>query len=493
MQLLGPSLRDVLSEKGPLPVAVVANLGDQLLSALEHIHTKGIVHPDFGLAYPAPEVIPEASYSSNPSEFPGVFGTLSYASLNAHEGQKLTYRDDLESLAYTLLCLLRGSLPWSYYTTHGTICGRIRQVHAQKRQLNGVQLAAGLPDVFGELVDFARSSEAQKTPDYQNWRDGLSKVDKAGQDTTRDPTWLLPDAQALGSRPLPPIKSGQVALVKLISSITAEGYSIRAGHDSYIHDPSFHTPEWDSPARPCVIFGVEWNDRTNLYQFTAVPISTYQCESRKNDYPEVPIVNSESCAFHSAQATISTKPDWPLTRSYCYAFKRPMTFFCLPSQPIVPGTWTVDPTGIETLLTNLTPPRRKFGMMYDVKSPDPDVRHDAKMRTGFVKFYAEVSPLTPTQIFDGSIDWSSTRAWFDECVKAARHYNLCSQNEWSRDPLAKLDKVDNVSNSYRELDFEEWEPQRERDRSLTLTPLLGGKDCQFSNILEELDEIELAE
>ncbi|EUC53570.1 casein kinase I, partial [Rhizoctonia solani AG-3 Rhs1AP] len=197
MQLLGPSLRDALSEKGPLPVAVVANLGDQLLSALEHIHTKGVVHrdikpsnillrtrgswaiclADFGLAYPAPEEIPAASYSSDPSEFPGVFGTLSYASLNAHEGQKLTYRDDLESLAYTLLCLLRESLPWSYYTTHGTICGRIRQVHAQKRRFDGVQLAAGLPDVFGALVDFARSLEAQKTPDYQNWRERLSKVD----------------------------------------------------------------------------------------------------------------------------------------------------------------------------------------------------------------------------------------------------------------------------------------------------------------------------
>ncbi|CAE6515067.1 unnamed protein product [Rhizoctonia solani] len=89
------------------------------------------------------------------------------------------------------------------------------------------------------------------------------------------------------------------------------------------------------------------------------------------DYPEVPNVNSELYVSHSAQAAISTKRDWPLTCSYCYAFKRPTTFFYLPAQPMVPGTWTIDPTGIETIVTNLTPPRRQFGMMYDAKSPDP--------------------------------------------------------------------------------------------------------------------------
>ncbi|KAI3821635.1 hypothetical protein L1987_09204 [Smallanthus sonchifolius] len=44
---------------------------------------------------------------------PDVFrGTVRYASVHAHLGRTGSRRDDLESLAYTLVFLLRGRLPW---------------------------------------------------------------------------------------------------------------------------------------------------------------------------------------------------------------------------------------------------------------------------------------------------------------------------------------------------------------------------------------------
>lgn len=40
---------------------------------------------------------------------------MRYASAHAHLGRTASRRDDLESLAYTLIFLLRGRLPWQGY------------------------------------------------------------------------------------------------------------------------------------------------------------------------------------------------------------------------------------------------------------------------------------------------------------------------------------------------------------------------------------------
>ena len=42
-------------------------------------------------------------------------GTITYASVHAHLGRTGSRRDDLESLAYTLIFLIRGRLPWQGY------------------------------------------------------------------------------------------------------------------------------------------------------------------------------------------------------------------------------------------------------------------------------------------------------------------------------------------------------------------------------------------
>ncbi|KAG9096667.1 hypothetical protein FRC06_008437 [Ceratobasidium sp. 370] len=517
MQLLHCSLREVVDQDGSLDVAHVLDIADQMLAALEHVHSHNIVHRDikpdnimlqhsdsfqvclidFSFACRLPSLL-HLKTPAAPSEMPvGVFGTLPYASLNAHENKtKLSYRDDLESLAYTLLWLLRGGLPWTYYTQHGTKFGRIRQVYEQKKRHNGSTLAAGLPADFGALVDYARSLEITEKPSYNDWQRRLKRLCKLAvvNGTTIGEHQPSPRSPIPVSRPPPPAEVGQVALVKLFSSIIAEGYTIQAGHEkSYIPDPRFDLPEWSTQPKPSVITQVEWDERRNQFCLEAVAITRRRRDDQSSDMPCVPV---GSHGINGLQPIIPAGPDWPFEDSYCYVFRRPMKFYCLPTQlneqRPAPSTWKVSDAGVDAIIKVLTPsPDQK--PQHGMQTPAPDVRHDARMRTGRAKVFAEVFPLTHAHIMDDSIDWFSKRAWFDECVKAIRYNHLNNGRWWTGAWFSHgyHPKEGDVSPSYFESDFEEWEPaQQERETSITLAtnPEELGGDAK--DVLDEVDTVD---
>ncbi|CAE6456722.1 unnamed protein product [Rhizoctonia solani] len=299
MQLLHHSLGAILKEGGPLSIKVVANLADQMMDALQHVHSHGLVHRDikpdnimlknrgswelclidFGLTRPlsdsrvATENTPSGTSSSTLERPAYIFGTLPFASLNAHErDSQLMFRDDLESLAYTLLWLLRGDLPWSHYAKSGTRAGRIRQVFAQKKRHTDSTMAVGIPAEFGELVDCARSLSLDEKPDYEGWRRRFQQVESNASDGTSILGPRAPKGSAVP--PKPPVDVGQIVLVKLNPSVTADGYAIREGHESsFISDPIFDDPEWRTTYRPAVVAQVEWDGEIRKHQFLAIAIS----------------------------------------------------------------------------------------------------------------------------------------------------------------------------------------------------------------------------
>ncbi|XP_057955630.1 casein kinase 1-like protein HD16 [Malania oleifera] len=135
MDMLGPSLWDVWNSSGQsMSSEMVACIAVESLSILEKMHSRGYVHGDvkpenFLLGQPmtAQEkklflvdlgLATKWKDSSNGQHVdydqrPDMFrGTVRYASVHAHLGRTASRRDDLESLAYTLIFLHRGRLPW---------------------------------------------------------------------------------------------------------------------------------------------------------------------------------------------------------------------------------------------------------------------------------------------------------------------------------------------------------------------------------------------
>ncbi|KAL8204692.1 hypothetical protein R6Q57_010315 [Mikania cordata] len=137
MDMLGSSLWDVWNSSGQSMLSeMIACIAVESLSILEKMHLKGYVHGDvkpenFLLGQPSsPQekklflvdlglstkwrqgASGHVEYDQRPDMFRG---TVRYASVHAHLGRTASRRDDLESLAYTLVFLHRGRLPWQGY------------------------------------------------------------------------------------------------------------------------------------------------------------------------------------------------------------------------------------------------------------------------------------------------------------------------------------------------------------------------------------------
>jgi hypothetical protein len=84
----------------------------------------------------------------------------------------LTPRDDLESLAYILISLYYGDLPWCD-KRRDPFPENIIRMRAYKAALTGgiSTTIPGFPSELGELLDYSRSLEFDQIPDYVYWLD----------------------------------------------------------------------------------------------------------------------------------------------------------------------------------------------------------------------------------------------------------------------------------------------------------------------------------
>jgi len=188
MDILGPSLWDLTSETGNhLSEDTVACIAVESITILKNLHSLGWVHGDikpenfllgqsgspnerklflvdFGLASNYRDGLTNAhvEYDQKPDLFRG---TVRYASVHAHLGRTASRRDDLESLAYTLLFLLKGKLPWQGF--QGDNKGYL--VCKKKMSMSGEVLCRFLPPAFKNFADAVIGLKFKETPNYDKY------------------------------------------------------------------------------------------------------------------------------------------------------------------------------------------------------------------------------------------------------------------------------------------------------------------------------------
>jgi serine/threonine protein kinase len=107
-------------------------------------------------------------------------GTTTFASVNTHKGLTHGRRDDIESLCYVLLYLLRGSLPWQ--TTKGeSYTQRNRLVAKQKQARKMEDLFKQYPIEFLDLYKHARQLGFAQSPDYDYHKASFSALLEKGK------------------------------------------------------------------------------------------------------------------------------------------------------------------------------------------------------------------------------------------------------------------------------------------------------------------------
>jgi serine/threonine protein kinase len=109
------------------------------------------------------------------SEKKSMIGTPRYCSLNSLMGYEQSRRDDLESLGYCLIYMLKGNLPWQGIRG-ATNEEKNLKVRDMKAKIPLTELCKGLPKEVLQYMHYCRSLTFDEKPSYSELHSLLNKV-----------------------------------------------------------------------------------------------------------------------------------------------------------------------------------------------------------------------------------------------------------------------------------------------------------------------------
>ena len=187
MELLGKSIDKLFSEnKKQFSYKTIFQIGYQMIERIEYVHSKGYIHRDikpgnfvmgkgdknkiiyiidFGLSKRYIEKITKKHIPYK--EGKGLTGTARYVSLFTHYGIEQSRRDDIEGIAYNLIYLAKGKLPWQGVKTKNKK-EKHKKIMESKLFYTPDKLCKDLPEEFVNLLNYARELDFEQKPDYKN-------------------------------------------------------------------------------------------------------------------------------------------------------------------------------------------------------------------------------------------------------------------------------------------------------------------------------------
>ena len=192
--LLNKSLFDLfINKNNKFRLTDCCFIGIQILEILEWIHSKDIIYRDvkpenFLIGIKDPNAIYVVDfglckkYRSSKTgkhllpKLTGKFsGTLIYASSNVLKGKESSRRDDIISLGYMLIYLLKRDIPWNSSFKDLNKEKYYNLIYLKDTNSNG-ELFKGLPDELIEYIKYSRSLKFEQDPDYTYLRSLFKKI-----------------------------------------------------------------------------------------------------------------------------------------------------------------------------------------------------------------------------------------------------------------------------------------------------------------------------